>query len=261
MPGTLSKREKPIYFYVNSGERNVGVTNDFQIFTEGSGISGVTAYAVDSITVPFTWFTTRPGRDTFQLTSSVDGILNFSLAPGTYSILTFVINFNIQLNLLPGAVLFTTTFNNNTGRMTVNADAGTVEITVADLAAGDGWISAGFRAPAAAGPSITSDSFVDITGNNRLYVTSKMLGNRDAFDSADDSAKRSDIISDVMIDQNFFGVIHDKKFPSYGRFRDWPNRPISNIDFQLRHEDTSLVDLNGAEWQMTLILHTNPEHN
>jgi len=249
---------KTTYFYVNSGTRTTGTATNFRLFTDNSGLQGVKYYTVESVTVPYTWYTIRSGQNTIELTTTIDGVLNVTIPSGNYTALTLAAAIDTQLNLVATGV-FTTTYSSITQKYTISLAGDTFSITAANLSNGNLWKRAGFTAaqPAPTASKV-GDIVVTVTGDNKLYVSSKLLGNRDSYDTRLGKFGPSDIIADVLVNVNSEGIVHDKKAFSTLQWREWPDKALSNIDLRLHHENANeLVDLNGSDWQITILLRTD----
>ncbi len=252
--GTPGQCFRTTLLYVDSQDITVGDVNNFKVYTNNSGISDVLEYAVQDITIPFTWNTIRTGRDTIQWTASVDGVLIISLNPGNYTATDLATELTTAMNAVSTAGTYTVTYDSITQGFDITVAGDTIRILQTDLDASNLWDELGFTEPyTLAANTQISVSAVNITGDNRLYVTSSTLANTDSYESTENNLLEKSLnIATAIVDVNPGGIVQDKKNEMV--WRHWPDANITNFDLQLRHSNGDLVDLRGRYWQITIVL-------
>ena len=245
---------KTTIVYINSAD--VQNPSDFRITTGNSGVLDIYEYAVQDITVPFTWNTIRVGRNTIQWTATVDGILSVTVPSGNYTATQLATQLTNQMTAVATTSIYTVTYNSITQNFSINAPTDTFRILQTDLDASDLWTPLGFTSPyTIASNTQISVSSININGDNRLFVTSSAISNNDSYQtSANSQLDRSERIASVIIDGQPGSILQDKK--SELIWRQWPWTNLNSFDIQLRHEDGSLVDLRGNDWQISIIFHS-----
>jgi hypothetical protein len=239
--------------FIDSEYRTVGDVTDFKVYTNNSGVQDVQYYAIQSVTVPFSWNTIRTGRNTIQWTASVDGVLSVTINDGNYSANDLATELATAMNAVATAGTYSVTYDNITQGFTITIAGDTIRILQTDLDASDLWDELGFtEVYALASNTQISVSAINITGDNRLYVASSKLANVDSYQMTTDQLQKSKRISSLLVSTNPGGVIQDEK--NFLLWKEWPDTKITNFDLSLEHENGDLVDLRGRQWQMTILL-------
>lgn len=238
--------------YIDSEYRTTGTVSNFNIYTDNSGIRDVGYYAVLSVTVPFSWNTVRTGRNTLFWSATADGALNITLPDGNYSSVDMVAQLGGSMTAAATAGTYTATYDDVTQSFTITCAGDTWSVSQAELDASTFWDSLGFQSPKINAAAQTSDSAINITGDNRLYISSSKLANNDSYQMTTNQLAKSQRITSLQVSSNPGSVVQEYK--AYPIWKEWPDANISNLDFQLQHENGDLVDLRGRQWQMTILL-------
>lgn len=244
---------KTTILYINSSDATVGENTAFTIYTSNAGVDNVFSYCVQDITVPFTWNTIRDGRDTIVWTDDVDGVLTVTVDPGNYTASELATELSTIMSAASATHTYTVTYDSTTQGFSI-VSTGLWSITAANQTASDLWYPIGFTDTyLIAGNTLISVSAINLTGDDRLFVTSATLANSDSYStSSGNQLNKSSKIASVIIDGNPGSIIQDRKIEYV--WREWPSLKINSFDLQLRHQDNSLVDLRGRSWQISILL-------
>lgn len=248
--------QKTIYsLFISSDERTHGENTNFSVGMDDV-FTNNNRYFIRAITVPYSYYNIRSGRNTLVLTAGIDGVLTVTIPSGNYTALSLATAIDVALNAAAATGTYTTTYDSSTYKYTITCVADTFQMTTANIAAGNLWNFVGFYVSnGALAASKTSDSAVRITGNNRLYVSSRALSQGNCYNTGPNTSSsklfKSNVVSSILVDANPGGIIHDRKeFAGMIPL----TQKIDRIDFQLLHEDGTQVDLNGSPWQIELLV-------
>lgn len=239
--------------YINSKDRTRGGTSDF-VLNMMPWIPNSRLYRVKTISVPFSWYVFRAGQNVFSLNSSVDGPITVTIPPGNYTTATLKTTLEALINpLITGNI--TITFNSTTQKMELVPSGGTqIEMNGGNLAAGTANEMLGFTSQQPLTSLLIGNNVFNLSGDQAIYLHSDRLRDENSLSTVENPLNNTEltytsILHRVPVDVNSGSLIVDK----WGSpWLEYPNNKITQLDFQLRHQDGSFVNLNGQDYTFVL---------
>lgn len=254
-------------------------------------LKNVTKMKFNSVHIPYSWYNVYAPRNTFYLTMTTPTLANVSLdiTPGNYSIGDLITAINDKINSIVGATVTMPVFeqNPNTGKIQiVNPDTNSVTISFVENATNLAFTSQtkvdnnigtilGFRKLTYTIPtngSVSGEGFpepvrtkfllLEINDYNTNHVSNKLIH----------SNNENNHQSNKNINQNFAAspnyLAHIPFTPMtfgdlfvYTNDSDYLNErvyfgpvDIERISVRLLDDSGNQVDLNGAEWSLTILV-------
>jgi hypothetical protein len=249
MSGSNTKASERIRVIINSANRvdPVDLSNNFT-YTLDKAVERVSQIEVVSVQIPFSYYAINDSNNKLTVNAGTATLTN-----GNYTSATLPAMLKTALDAL--GPVHTVTYSAITGRLRISQVAG---FTVIVGGANDAGPTLGF--PATTAPpeaNVTSRATANWTGPNYLVIKSAVLTRYNATPPATAVGLANDtILHTVPVNANAGSVIIDT--PGSGSSLITLNAPDTFetlIDFRLEDDQGNLLDLNGADWSMQLLMH------
>ena len=231
-------------FLIDSKE--IGAT-DYSDFTyRGQQYWNISAYgyAVNWISVPYTWYSVRSTNNSFVFTEGA-GNLTATITPGNYTAAQLVTELKTQLDAA-GALTYTVSYSSSTGKLTISAGSNfTIESTDASFTAA----FTGFTTDRSGASSYAADNVLQLTDR---YI---LLKSNVAPNDYVENGLRDSIMAFIPVNVATNEVINYQPNSRQVNYFDPEGKShsrINSIQFKLEHVDGEKVDLNGVPWTAEL---------
>jgi hypothetical protein len=153
----------------------------------------------------------------------------------------------------PATGTFGYVFDAKTGIVTITMVGDTFRVSGTNLANSTGWSNLGLTTPrGVAVVAIVLDNYINVTGPEKLYVYSSQLSSSYALDTTSGRLSKGSIIQDVPVNVAQGSIINYSSFANYFQCNNLAQPGV--LDFSLRYPDGEIVDLNGLDWSMSIVL-------
>jgi len=258
---------------------NLNLTSAKQTFRFNKPIKDVLEVQVQSVEVPIAWNNTNNTNKHLLITDNVGASPKLiTVEEGNWPATELAAYLTSQLTVANTPIYFTVdiivSYSKITNKFTFeNAAAGPQFILNADPSSqGGGQYPAGtsdtlytqMGFPAAAlppAPIFKSNSTVNLTGSNSLYIKSRALTDGNFFGSSLENAVGSDLIEfkdtfikiPVAVNPNF--VVTERPMDAIIRYEKVSHKRLEMLDIELAFPSNNVpVDLNGQGWSISLML-------
>lgn len=237
--------------YIDSSQVTSGSASNFELVLR-SVINNCVAYQVESLTVPHSYLNMNPTSSTLSMpmSTSLDGAFTIGIPNLSYTDTTFISTVNAAVALLAPLSLPVFSFAN--GRLSITATAGTFSISAADIAASNMWSQyLGWPSAALLATNAKGTQYYNLGGPNTIYLHSRWLSAQ--FDRFVNGSELdvNNAIEGLPVNAVSGGNIY-KLYP--GAWQPVSNRILTKLDFSLRYNDGTLIDLQGLHWRATINL-------
>ncbi len=227
--------------------------------------SRITEIIIQSIQLPFTFYAINATNNQLRVTRGLTKTI--SIPYGNYTATSLISILNVALNNVTDPTTgyvyngfagesFTTSFSSVTLKFTIT-NSNTFQI----LAAATDPLSTlaenmGFRVTSALATSVTSDSTINLAGPKYIKIQSTFLTRPTHHKpiSADDSYSTTLFILPINASFGSF-VSTDIQIPIRLTYK-FSVLNTDVIDFQVADEDGNILDLNGNDWMMYMVMVT-----
>lgn len=200
------------------------------------------------IRIPYSWYTVNEDNNTFQWDDTAANPHTTTVPVGYYTADELATAIGVALTA-DGAGTYTATYSDLTGKMTITEAAGNWELTAASANSTIHTLL-GFSATTLTGnTAYTGDMVVDLNHIKSLHVISNLpvsnLGLRP------DGTSAKELLSvpvDVLTGSTLNRALDEENSMALSGYV--PN----TLSFEIQDEAGNLIDLNGANWSMAIVL-------
>lgn len=218
------------------------------------GVKNVCGATLLSAELPLSYYVFSAARGTSSLTVTLDGTPRTVTVPdGNYSMASMAAALKQALDAAFAPATFTVAFDAASMRCTLTASAGVVGVDTA--AAGDkpsDWdlgYFLGFRpGDSSTTSAVTGSAVASLNPENYVFIDIEELNGLSTTACADGSRK---VFAKVLLCENTYTYNHYDKTVTPVDARPVITK-LDKLRVALRFFDGSLVDLNGAEWSMSI---------
>jgi len=247
--------------FITSRNRISGTPSNFSVNLQPL-ITRVKSWYLKSVTCDFSYYVINSTNNTFVFSEFPGVPITVTLANGSPSAAQLCADIASKMTASAGAGVYTCVFDNTTQKFTISS---TVVFTIEPNSGNNvqTLFTLGFLDPNTGDEvtkpfalTYTGNSVAHVSGSSTIYLYSSFLnlnsiGNTD---TTNQGMKRSNAMAAIPVTVNFGGVIqYLEPYPVEYNYR-YDN--FSNIDFQLRDSLGNLIDLNGGELNIQMIVNT-----
>tara|TARA_R110000803_G_scaffold180443_2_gene242875 strand:- start:5539 stop:6531 length:993 start_codon:yes stop_codon:yes gene_type:complete len=235
-----------------NGDKKSSVSFDFNAIARKDAKVLYHTLAIQSAEIPASYYNVNTTNNIINLT---EGGETFSVVIpiGNYDVNTFATAFIVAHN-----ALFTNdatlTFNTTTGKFSLMSDV-SPQLIVINLAATTSQVLLGLTTstnyPYNAGVPTFMDRPANFLGVVKIKVSSNALAG-DNYDSV--SLNTSTLIDTISTTATSFGLTI---YNSLGRESFVKAKRIDEIDIQLHDQNDEVIDFNGIDWNLSIILNSH----
>jgi hypothetical protein len=216
-------------------------------------LSRISEIYIERVEIPFSYYTINTSNNVLTFNSGADSI---TISPGNYTASSLIVEMTEKLNLAFIAQDPVVTFNSTTLKMTISKSSAFIVDSILSVPTSTIAPVLGFRVSSSSATSATANSAMNISGPNYILISSnyltrfiqhKTLFSTSAYSSVFWAVPVSSSPGDTIIETPNLPI----KFNSKTTFK-----LTDIIDVQLYDENYALLDLNGLDWAMQLILIT-----
>lgn len=218
----------------------------------------INAFSIGSVCIPFSFYTFRSTNNKFGIAEG-GGTLTATITPGNYTATEMTTVLAAALNAVTTTPLvYTVTFDSTTGKFTISATGNfTIVGSISNFAT-----QLGFETDSTVSASKVATNCADLTGSCYISIKSNALSRSNYYLKKTNTTsgntdliyvENSNVLTMVPISGNRSSIIY---YNEPGLFSSKLDRNIYNLDFELNYLNTTeLVDFNGKEWSMDLVLY------
>lgn len=242
----LSQVKEVIPILIDSSNRSSGTASNFTV-TLSTPITRVKNFYIRSVEIPFSYYVVNSVNNT--LTINDTGLVNRSvtITAGNYTSTTLITEVLARLGTIGSMSNWTMTFNTQTYKYTLGASTDFIVLASSTFAPIIGFLTNSARATSA-----TSDSAINLSGPNYLYVNSTNLSKMRANNTYV-ATSTSTCIHRVVVDVGPSDIIIDRP-AAKNRISLNSKDTIDTIDLQLNDPQNNAVNLNGLNWSIEILL-------
>jgi len=236
---------------INSKDRlDGGTTYDFRV-NGPRDLVNPAYYCLHSVSLMNTFYNITAKNNTFSIKVGSTTI-NSTIDPRYYTVDTLVsilntkVNENLALNGIPGN-LFLITYDSTAYKITLSIDiTRSFTLIPSPLAKNLGFKLDNYPTTT----SLVADSLIDLTPINRIFIHSNI-----AQTNASSSSNKTASLMAVIPNNSGFGesitvITQNEALNLYRCSRD-----LSTISVSLRDSDNTLLDNNGLDWSLSIIVY------
>jgi len=225
-------------------------------FNLNRSVSRITDIIVRSIQLPFTFYTVNSTNNVLTFNNNS---LSITITPGNYTTATIAIELKSKMDSVFGDSSTNVSFLNSSFKLTITRSTPFSIDAAASVPASTFAILIGFKTSSVTDTTATSDVVINLSGPNYIVIESKFLTKAiqnkvtyvnnsysDALVVVPVSVAPGDIIS--LIDDPFIPIKLNYQFSI---------KPTDIIDIKIKDDVGNILDLNGADFSMQLILINN----
>lgn len=221
-------------------------------------LKNISSAVLLSAEIPLSFYVFSAARGTSSVTVTWNGTTQIVTIPdGNYSLTTMAVALETALNAAFGTSGFDVAFSSSTLKCTITAPSGVLAIDTMGVTKKTDWGLAyylGFPRNAqtgAAGPSVTGTTVCTMNPENYLLLDIEELNglSQSAMYAAGGLGFRS--FAKVPLNGDSYQYNYYDKTLTYVELRPQLTK-LDKLKVSLRFHDGTLVDLNGAEWSMSL---------
>jgi hypothetical protein len=234
------------YVYLNSKNRSSGTVSNFTTKLPVV-LENVISIMIRSVDIPITYYVINSTNNTFKFNGS--GLKTVTITAGNYSANDLATEIQTRMN----ATAFTGTtvvYSDLTNKFVfTNAVAFNLVFAANTFAP-----IIGLTADTASSTTVTTQNVIDISGTNHIFVVSNnLLQGIDRLYISDTSQKN--ILHKVSVDAYPTQVLTDRVQDYHANEHFYASQvSINDINLQLVDEDFVELNLNGADWNIELVV-------
>lgn len=246
-------------FYFNSKDRTSGEINA-PMFSFPTGISEAKSYYIKNVSIPFSSYVSiypATGNSSTVLFAISDpsGLHNVALTSGNYGASALATLLQTALNTAVGGNSYTVTYNMNTYRYTItnNASANfTLYWDVVNQVRGhEIFYTYGFSGQLTGSSTYVSTQAATASGTSyNYYIKSQALTMGKSYSYFQN--RTDSVVITVPLNVPTTGLIQYND--QLGQRIPISNTNINTVDFRLCDDYGHLVNLNGLDWTITLVV-------
>lgn len=206
-----------------------------------------TTVSLYSCEIPVSFFNVNVNN--YYLSYSVNGVsYSMTLAEGNYNSTTFISAFQTAFSTAGHGKTITVSINRLNGFLTFTVSSYTLIFLysnstmyeVLGLASSTNYTIT---------TTLTAVSMMNLIGVKKIKILSYALSNN-GIDS--NTLGENSLLQTVSVNQPAYNLITwSNQSPNYSKLK---QREINEIDIQLRDENDALIDFNGINWSLTIVL-------
>lgn len=196
---------------------------------------------VESVQIPYTWYPINSTNNTFNVNDSTDGPINVVITPGNYTITTLITALLAGLN--GGTAGYTMTQHSSTFKLTLTCVRNFIVEADGTLNTVLGYSTAADTANAL---SHTAINIPNLQFDDYILVNSNLTVDGSMYQA---NGEQHGVLLKVPVVSNWGTTLF---YSNNDNIVYDVNELISNIHLSLTFRDTTLVDLNGGNWSITL---------
>ncbi len=234
-------------------------TNNFSILVD---IPNLNYYhvSVQQLSIPKSFYTIKDGKNTFRVTEDTV-TTTVTITPGFYDYGTFMTEVITQMNAtLSYTYSMTYSAVTNKFTFTVTGNGGKKPILLWDDGGAGSyagmWAAFGFKSNSSPSFYISGSDYIliSVTTINLPYVRGLSIYS-DIVDTSQDSSLLNVLSVQNQIDE---GYVYFQNNDVDSTKRAFTKSSYNLFNFQLRDQGNKLVDLNNADWSISLLLSAHP---
>jgi hypothetical protein len=245
-------QRKTTRVYIDSSQVTTGSVNDFELILR-TAVENVVAFQIENLAIPHSYLNMNPTTGTLSMpmSTSLDGAFTLLLDNLPYTDTSFITALNAAAAVSAPLSGLSFTFAN--GRLNVTTTAGTASISAANISASNMWSQfLGWTvAQTLFAGTAKGNKFYNLGGPGMIFIHSRWLSAQSDRFVRGSELDINNAIYGVIVNANTGGTIYNV-FPS--AWQGVSNRRLVKLDFSLRYNDGSLIDLQGLNWQLTINL-------
>lgn len=232
---------------VNSRLRDSGTENNFS-YTLRWPVSDPISYAVESVQLYNTAYTINNYNNKLYWTDSTPTAHTTTLTNGNYTVSSLASHIETLMNAAnTGSGTFTVTSNTNTGKITITNSSVNFSLTFGTNTENSVSSTIGFNnANKTSSQTYTGEKIVKL--NTKYYSIYGDIGSQNSY-SADELVN---IIAYVPNNVNFGDMINYQS--ELAKSFKITEKEISRMKFYIKDDMGNIVDLNGVDWSMNIIV-------
>ena len=238
--------------HIDSDDRNIVTHTDTETFKIKiiPPLLNIRFLQIINMELPFTFYAINAGiNDTIYFKGISLADQTAVISQGTYTITDFLAEVKTKMDAV-GDGVYTVTRNKQTRKLTI-ATSGTYELTTTTTTQAI-WKIMGFTTNTdnTGAATYTANNVYNMTGDQFVYLQSSMAEN--LKDDIIVSTGLRNVIAKIPVKVAFGSTIfYEPPVPIVFEFK---TLIFSDIQFNLRNKDFSLLELNNSDWSMTFIL-------
>lgn len=258
MCGIKDRDLKKSVIYVNSRNRITGKVNNFK-YSITPGIRNALYYSISHITIPRTEYNIESTHNKFVFSDSGGTDRTITISEGNYTAAAFATALENAMTSA-GADNYTVTANTTTAKYEIKSDSspfilkfGTDSITKR-LGLKMGYTDDTYSGAGAGSPYISNNIF-NMSPSENYYIVSNTIHGQDIAQFINGSLYN--VIASIPLN-GAFGDLLIREPSDYVKIpiSDGQNgQKITQLDFSLIDERGELVELNGIDWSMEIIIY------
>jgi len=225
--------------FLHSNDAVVSISDAEKIFYLQEAITAPAGYrlviGLTNLTMPNSMYNIVDGKNTITINST-----EYTITAGNYSAEDLVTSINTEIAAI-GSVSFDDIDNNFT--FTFNS-AATINSTTMERPLG----LAG-QLPKNSVTSYTASNICDLGGTTNIYIRIRNL----TMNNLDSRGRTNNIIASIVNNTNYGGYIFF--VPPEVLYYQITEQSIGHLDVELTDQEGELIDLNGANFNITLTIH------
>lgn len=237
-----------------NGDKKSSVSFDFNAIARKDAKVLYHTLAIQSAEIPASYYNVNTTNNTINLTEGAE-TYSLIIPPGNYDATTFATAFRTAHNALfsYNALL---TFNSTTGKFSLMSDdAVNPQLIVMNLADTTSQLLLGVTTTTNYPYAVGDPTFMDRPANFLGVVKIKVSSNALAGDNYDSiSLNTSTLIDTISTSATSFGLTI---YNSLGRESFVKAKRIDEIDIQLHDQNDEVIDFNGIDWNLSIILNSH----
>lgn len=241
--------------YIRSKDRSYGTAESFTYVLD-NGISvrenEQLLVSVSNTAIPLTIYSTNSTNNILRFTDVAT--YDLTITPGNYNAITFAQAVEDLINGVSAEATWSITYSETTSKFTFNKPAGIASYTLDFSVANNCYRQLGFENDTAytrSTATYTAPQFAVITGIDTLYVRSRSLTSMSTYDSRI-GGQGSNILIELPLVNGYNSIVFG------GNTENEIALPVGSgieeLDFQLTDSDGNVLDFNGSEWTISLLI-------
>lgn len=228
---------------INSKDRSSGSSSASNFQISSLEIPGITDYRINYIYLPYSWYNIDSNYNKIYINSTL-----YTIPAGQYTAPTLAAQIQTTLG---GS--FTCTYSSTTGMFTIANNANfTLDLnnTLMTLRRQIGFNS---TTQLTGATTYTSDSFANLLNGSSIYLCSQVLSKvqnsliTDSKLNYVTSIPINQVPGDIIMYQPTQDILYNLQSPT----------TFKNLDIQLKDLNNNIINLNGVDWELQLILFKN----
>jgi hypothetical protein len=232
---------------------DVGESNSNFRYSINYNLSRITEIMIERIELPYSFYAINSNNNVLKFNNNASSI---TVTPGNYNIATLSAELSSKIQVIFGGTP-SVTFNTTTLKLSIaGLPGGTIIDSSASVPSSTLSTLLGFRVSSTAGTSATADSVLNISGPNYILISSAFLTRFIQHKVMYSDSTYQDVFWAIPVNTSSGNVIFESPLIPIRLNRQLEIKTTDIIDIQLYDDDYNLLDLNGADWSIQLVLKT-----